>query len=723
MKILADRGVMQRITQALVRNPSWKIIVRNNSWLCPYCAKIGARQLSMEEQIEGRIATHLLEECERCQNFTGAELSLDDLRRSAKLIVFKVQVGKWMLGDRRYSMATDDGVWICPCCGVVTDIAMPEGDPREAATYGEMAEEHPYLNSVSKHFLQCTSFEKQQVLSQQELDAIKAKIDRQARSGRVQERFAKEPEWQLVDQERRWLCPFCVSVTGAIFPAEGPNESFYKALGEHLLTCKSYRVLRGKPRPVKYLKERMAARAQARQIAALKQKVEARPIWRCIDSEARWYCPYCAESDQLKFPRGQEHNAEAMASFSESVLAHLQRCRGYKSKGAIRSQEEMDAVLASADARLRSKRDLRAYMQGDARFQVVTPDRAWVCPYCVTTVPGVELDQLTRVVADDRAFDGIADEILDHFKGCRGYTPGRPPKASLDEVQTEMFQYSQELNTGELGVTQITKEWAKLKQQVELLASEEESGEALLASLENAKATRKRLLPNLPSINGYHFAAEQIAAEQLGGDFYDFFQVNDQVLGVVVGGMSDQGVEATLTMGLTKKLLQSHGRRMRSCVEVLSCVNREIYEELDEDTVISVFFGFLNIQSRAFMFARAGQNPLVVYNPQRTPRLTSFPTRGMPLGSDEGPLFDKSLEQRSIQLAAGDVILQYSAGVTNARNERGEPFGQERLHMLLDRYGQEDTEYLTWKLRKAAQQWQGDRAGNEDMTLVAVKLL
>jgi serine phosphatase RsbU (regulator of sigma subunit) len=723
--MLTERKLLKQITQCLLSKATWKIIVRNNSWLCPFCGRIGARHLSMEEQIEGKIAHHLTRECEVFQDFNTAERPLEDLRRRAKMVIFKIRIGKWVLSDRRYSMATDDGRWFCPYCTAHTDIRLPEGDPRAPESYGVAPETSPFFTAVARHFLQCKEFEQERLGSQQELDQLKAKMNRQSRQSQVKERFKKESEWQLVDAERNWLCPFCATSTKAKFPSSGANDAFFVAVGEHLLICRSYRALRGKPRPVKYLKEKVASLGLARRLEQLRRKIGSHAIWRCRDSALRWYCPYCAERSQFTYPESAKRDPAVFSGFTDEVLNHLRRCRVYRQrKASIKSKEYMFDVLHKANQKIQHNMALLERFQRNPLFQVVSDDRAWVCPYCVSVADEVELDPDGSYLSSEDSFAPIAEQVFDHLRTCPGYRNGGEPQTTLAELQEEVNLRSHELGGDDLGVTRISDEWAKLKQEIEVAQSaERDPMQFQQASLKSAKATRRRLVPNLPDIPGFSFAAEQISCEDIGGDFYDFFQVNEQVWGVVVGGISYHGVEATLTMGLTKKLLQSHGRRQRSCVETLILTNQDIFDELSKETYVTVFFGFLNIQTRALMFSRAGHSPLLIYNPLRTPQLSHFQTRGMALGMDRGPLFSKNIEQRNIQLAPGDVLVQCSNGLVQAPNENSEPFGLERVEALLHKYGHEDSEYLTWKIRKAVQEWQGSRTPEEDITLIAVRLL
>lgn len=725
-RMLPDRRVLKQITQQLVENPSWKIIVRNNSWLCPYCGEIGARNLSMNEQIEGKIAAHLTHECTACQNFMGKQLSVEEMRRKAKLVVFKIQVGKWILNDRRYSMATDTDHWICPCCGSLTNVPMPDGDPRSPETYGVAPESTPFLTAVSRHFLQCKAFEKRAVKTQEQLDAIKAKSDRQARFDNVRDRFRKEPEFQLLDMERRWLCPFCASATTVKFEGNAPTEAFFKGIGEHLMVCRSYRKLRGKPRPVDYLKKKVAELAQERKLAQVLQKVQSNPVWRLKDLTRAWYCPYCVEKQGFKVPEKEADGSRDYKDFTGKVFNHLRRCKTYKQrKAAVKPKEYMLKVIQQANLAIKRNRDLMALFQKNPLFTVASQDRSWVCPYCVSVLREVELDPAGSHLKDIDAFESVANGVWSHLGQCRAYQPGAMPRARMEELQAEAMQHSQDMSSPDLGVTAITNEWAKLKQEIEMFHSTESAGEEefLEKSLESARATLKRLLPQLPRIQGYDFGAEHISSEDIGGDFYDFFAVSPAVWGITVGAVNRRGVQATMNMGLARKLIQRHGRQCRSAHEILSHTNREIYEDLDEDELISCFFGFLNIQTRAFMYARAGLNPLIIYNPKRNPRLSVFETRSMSMGIDDGPIFDRTVEQRNLQLAAGDVLVQYTDGVVTAKNSAREEFGFERVRHIIEQYGHYEAEYLAWKIRRSVELWQDPEINDNDMTVVTMRFL
>lgn len=723
---LSGSEVVRRISAELARNPSWKIIVRGNSWLCPYCGEIAARDLTSGEAIEGRIARHLIEDCYGFENFTGKLLDLDELRRKAKLFVFVLQVGRWILDDERYSLATDEGFWLDPYSGETTEITLPEGDPRDPLTYGEQPEHDPFLTEVALHFLQSESFERGQIM---ELDALQARLaeeNRQSRKGQVRERFSSEPEWQLLTADRVWLCPFCANPTGVVFPSGGLNESFLAAVEAHVVDCDAYGALRGEPRPVDYLKKKVSQIVEERQVKSLLRKITDHPNWRCRDLLKRWYCPYCAERTELTYPDVKDEDDEKFKIFSSQVLGHCRRCNAYKEKAPIHSKQQMLEALQTANFKIKRNHELQRCFESSPLFTVAMEDRSWICPYCAEPVKDIEIDPEKSFLKDAERFEGMAEMVFEHLESCAAYRPGTPPSTRLEDLLAEARERSAELTATFMGVEAFESERERLRDEVaNMVQSEDLDPEtAREASLASARNSKLRQLPKLPEIPGFEFAAEYRACQEVGGDFYDFFQVNDQVLGVAIGDLSGRGVQATMNLGLARKVLQIHGRRQRSCTEVLTFSNEDIFNDLDEDTTLDVFFGFLNLQSRAFQFARAGHKaPLIVYNERREPKLNLFQTRGISLGRDAGQVFRQNLEQMNLQLAPGDVVLQFTDGVVEAVGPDRQPFGFERLKELVARHAKDEVEYLLWKVRRAVERFTGEDLLQDDLTLIAFKIL
>jgi sigma-B regulation protein RsbU (phosphoserine phosphatase) len=241
--------------------------------------------------------------------------------------------------------------------------------------------------------------------------------------------------------------------------------------------------------------------------------------------------------------------------------------------------------------------------------------------------------------------------------------------------------------------------------------------------MKEARSKQLRLLPQTPQVPGYDFAFIYRPCDDVGGDFYDFVKVDDGKIGLAIGDIAGHGIEAAVLMGLAKKLLEVHGRGRSSAAEALVLANADIFPDLDERTFVTVFYGVLEVKERVLRFSRAGHNPLILYNPARKPSLQVHDSKGMALGMDEGPSFEASIEEVEVALWPGDLVVQYTDGVTEAMNERQEPFGHERLYQLIEEHGRHEVEYVLWKLERAVEAFRGREPRRDDMTMVAFKVV
>ncbi len=263
----------------------------------------------------------------------------------------------------------------------------------------------------------------------------------------------------------------------------------------------------------------------------------------------------------------------------------------------------------------------------------------------------------------------------------------------------------------------------RIDQEVAALKSQVEVSKELAKSLEDARSRQLRLLPRLPEVPGYEFGIVYKPCATVGGDFYDFIRVSDDELGIAIGDISGHGIEAALLVGLAKKLLEIHGRGRRSPGETLLLANADIYPDLDAKTFVTVFYGILDTRTRAFRFSRAGHNPLILFNPARTPRLRVLDSKGMALGMDAGPIFQQSIEEVEVRLERGDLLFLFTDGVVESMNHEKEEFGLERLYATIERYGEHEAEYVLYQVEKAIQDFREGARQKDDVTMVAIRVL
>jgi hypothetical protein len=247
--------------------------------------------------------------------------------------------------------------------------------------------------------------------------------------------------------------------------------------------------------------------------------------------------------------------------------------------------------------------------------------------------------------------------------------------------------------------------------------------ERIAKELEIARNVQVSLLPKMqPEIGGFDIAGICIPAKEVGGDYYDFVSLPDNRIGIALGDVSGKGVPAAIYMTLTKGILQSHAEEGISPREVLIKVNSLMYRTIERNSFVSMFYAILDVGTRRIRYARAGQCPVILA--QGAGGQGSFVTpRGMALGLENGKVFDAVLEEQELQLGAGQVLVFYTDGFTEAMNTHGEEFGEDRLLASIARYRDHSSAMLIQAICGDVTAFSGDAPQHDDMTMVVVRVL
>lgn len=246
--------------------------------------------------------------------------------------------------------------------------------------------------------------------------------------------------------------------------------------------------------------------------------------------------------------------------------------------------------------------------------------------------------------------------------------------------------------------------------------------ERMSRELEIARQVQMRLLPReSPRLPGCDIAGICLPAREVGGDYYDFFPLDDDRIAIAIGDVSGKGVPAAIYMTLTKGIFQSQTQNDPSPGQVLRTANNLIYRTIDRGSFISMFYGILDMRALTLTVARAGHNPaLIVHHTHQAPRLLQ--PAGIALGLERGPLFDSVIREEVIPLQDDDLVVFYTDGFTEAMNGDSEEFGEERLAevVLASRTGSamETVESVC----DAVRTYVADAPQHDDMTMVVIRI-
>jgi serine phosphatase RsbU (regulator of sigma subunit)/ketosteroid isomerase-like protein len=221
------------------------------------------------------------------------------------------------------------------------------------------------------------------------------------------------------------------------------------------------------------------------------------------------------------------------------------------------------------------------------------------------------------------------------------------------------------------------------KQRLEQEISERERIEQ---ELKVARDIQQASLPKeVPELEGWQISPYYQPAREVGGDFYDFFELEDGRMGVVVGDATGKGIPAALVAEASSNMLRAVAQALDSSSpgEVLERVNETLMARIPPNMFVTCFYAILEPKSGRLLYANAGHD--LPYLRRRGSECEELRARGMPLGLMPG----MSYEQKEIVLDAGETALFYSDGLVEAHDPHGEMFGFPRLQELVAEHGEE----------------------------------
>jgi len=247
--------------------------------------------------------------------------------------------------------------------------------------------------------------------------------------------------------------------------------------------------------------------------------------------------------------------------------------------------------------------------------------------------------------------------------------------------------------------------------------------ERLQKEMQVAQEIQQSLLPrNVPEIEGYEIGALYRAAKEVGGDYYDFVQVDDRTVGVVVADVSGKGVPGSLVMTMIRTALRMEARGNRSASDVMARMNTFVTEDMKKGMFVTMFYVVLDSVNRVVTYASAGHNPMILYRGESDATYFLKP-KGIPVGIDapDADLFRRTISVERLTLKQEDMLVIYTDGITEAMNPAREQFGEGRLLAAIKKHGHLSAQEFSQELDREIHEFTLGALQNDDITLVAIK--
>lgn len=304
------------------------------------------------------------------------------------------------------------------------------------------------------------------------------------------------------------------------------------------------------------------------------------------------------------------------------------------------------------------------------------------------------------------------------------------PLRQLSEATKDIASGNLEFDIPKIGsqdeVGRLSKSFeymrSSLKQYISDLKESTAATQRIESELKIARDIQMGILPKefppFPQRNEFEIFASIEPAREVGGDFYDFFFLDDNKLFFIIGDVSDKGVPASLFMAVTKTLIKAVATTDRELHEIVYKINNELYSDNEMSMFVSIFFGILDTGNGEITYTNAGHNAPVIIKSSGD---VSFieKTEGMALGAFENAKYSIN----KVILDNNDIIFLYTDGVTEAANSKSELFGEQNLVRTLKQYSNLDAKGVIIEIEQVVKSFAGSEPQSDDITMLTIKYL
>lgn len=276
-------------------------------------------------------------------------------------------------------------------------------------------------------------------------------------------------------------------------------------------------------------------------------------------------------------------------------------------------------------------------------------------------------------------------------------------------------------DTDDLHLAQSLSDMAGIAISHLLLFRELQEKQHIDMQLRNAEIILNHLLPqHIPQDPRYEIAVHYQSAYRLGGDYYDFVELDERHLGIIMADVSGKGIPAGLVMATTRSLFAALAPGQLTPSSVLRTLNTHLLKLIPDEMFVTATYAILDKQTGLLTYARAGHEPLLACALRESPHFVGQAC-GMVVGMLPDEIFSQTLSDEQYQMHPGETVLLYTDGLTEAHNEKGEEFGRARAAAALQQVCALGAEEAIRCIVNRVKKFMGDAPLYDDMTILAIK--
>jgi sigma-B regulation protein RsbU (phosphoserine phosphatase) len=293
----------------------------------------------------------------------------------------------------------------------------------------------------------------------------------------------------------------------------------------------------------------------------------------------------------------------------------------------------------------------------------------------------------------------------------------------MDNIRTAMNRGAFDFVTKPVDFNDLETTIKKTIHELEILRQAQQEHDQLVAIQQDLVVARNiqqsilpKVFPPFPERNDFDIYAGMTPAKEVGGDFYDFFLIDKERLGLVIGDVSGKGIPAAIFMAVSRTLLKATAMKGLPPSECLAYVNDLLCLESTAAMFVTIFYGIFNTTTGEIEYSNGGHNPPYIMKADGKVQPLEM-AGGIALGVMEGMSYDVN----RIELQPGDGIFLYTDGVTEAFNAEGVMYTDQRLEQLLTGQNSQSIKAIVQKVFKNVSDFSTGMEQSDDITILSMR--
>ena len=294
----------------------------------------------------------------------------------------------------------------------------------------------------------------------------------------------------------------------------------------------------------------------------------------------------------------------------------------------------------------------------------------------------------------------------------------------MDNIRQAMNAGAFDFATKPIDLDDLQRTIEKAVEQIEYIRSAQKEHAQLVdiqSDLSVAQEIQHAILPRsfepkVPDADKVNIYASMVAAKDVGGDFYDFFPIDDHRMGFTIADVSGKGVPAAIFMAVSRTLIKATGLQDKPTNQCMSTVNDILCDESVGSMFVTVFYGIYDIQTGLITFTNAGHNPPYILKADGQVKVLMSPCN-LVLGA----ISDITFSSDTVQLEPGDAIYMFTDGVTEAENGNHDQFGETRLEEALAECKGKDSQHIVETINEKVKAFIDGAPQSDDITQLVIR--